>query len=413
MRWDATVGEVNVQRIGYLSGAPRVTTRQNGESGGARSHILGVINAYRRLGWEVIPYIYGDNLETNSGSIGVVKQILQGSTLGRIVGDAGRCVLGYRNGIEALRHVGNRVSYVYERFASFQGLGRRFKRAGVPWVLETQGLFYYEAKHERKSIALSGLAKSIELSAYRDCDIIVAVTDTLKSMLLAEAGVAPDKVIVVSNGVDTHKFDPRKYSRVTNNERPTLGFVGGLLRWQGLDRLLRAVKAVRDHGADFDVVIVGDGEERQNLQQLSISLGLNDRVNFPGRVDGDKVPDFISKFDICFSGHVPSPAGGMYHSPLKIYEYMSMAKPVIASDFFDARCVISGKGTGFLFDAESMDDLVSVLRRAYDARDAFHAMGLAASREIEQNHSWQSRVAVMCSEIDLRLSDFRELSRVV
>lgn len=405
--------KASVKAIGYLSGAPRVTTREDGESGGARSHILGVMNAYRKLGWEVVPYIYGDKLALNSGSVGLVKGLLQGSTPGRIVGDAGRIALGYRNGLDAFRHVGGNVSYVYERFASFQGLGRRFKRAGIPWVLETQGLFYYEGKHERKSIALSGLAKLIELSAYRDCDVIVAVTDTLKDMLVAAAGVPYDKVIVVSNGVDTHKFNLRKHSKIANNERPRLGFVGGLLRWQGLDRLLRAVKVVRDRGADFDVVVVGDGEERHNLENLSICLGLKDRVEFTGRIDGDKIPEIISNFDICFSGHLPSPMGGMYHSPLKIYEYMAMGKPVIASDFRDARFVIAGRGTGFLFDSENMEDLISVLLNAYEARDSFHTMGLAASKEIEINHSWQSRVAQMSSEIDLRLAEFRERARVV
>lgn len=384
-----------------------MTTRPSGESGGARSHILGVMNAYRQLGWDVESFIYGDRIDLDSASGSLLKGALQGTAAGRMVADIGRVVLGKRNSVQALRAVGDRIDYVYERFAVFQSLGRQFKHAGVPWVLETQGLFYFEARHDRKSIALSRLAKKLELAAYRDCDVVVAVTETLKKLLVTEAKVPEKKILVVPNGVDTEKFRPRLRVGSPEKPRPVLGFVGGLLRWQGLDQLFAAVKAARAGGRDFDVVVVGDGEERRNLEQLASRLGISDRVEFAGRVDGDKVPDYIEAFDVCFSGHLPSQLGGMYHSPLKIYEYMAMAKPVIASDFSDARSVISGKGTGFLFESGNIASLAGVLIEVFANTEKLVTMGTAAAAEVVKNHSWMSRVANMTSEIDLRIGKGR------
>lgn len=392
------------RRIGYLSGAPRVTTRPNGESGGARSHVQGVMGAYRQLGWEVKPFIYGDLIDLNSTSGSLIKGLLQGTTVGRGIADVGRVALGRRNAQRAVEVIGKDVDYVYERFSVFQSLGRGFKSAGVPWVLETQGLFYFEARHDRKSIELASLAKRLEIAAYRDCDVIIAVTDTLKDLLISEAGIDANKILVVPNGVDVEKFSPRPLPKQMVGDRPVLGFVGGLLRWQGIDHLLKAVKAVQGKAPDFDVLIVGDGEEKRNLEMLARQLGIEDRVNFVGRVDGDKVPEWIQRFDLCFSGHLPSQLGGMYHSPLKIYEYMSMGKPVLASDFFDARSVIAGKETGFLFESGNLEALSKRLIEAFSNADALRAMGAKARDEVLANHSWRSRVDVMSERIAQLLS---------
>ena len=278
--------------IGYLSGAPRVTTRQDGESGGARSHVLGVMGAYRHLGWDVRPYIYGDLIDLNTRAGSAIKSVFQNSHIGRAAADLGRIALGRKSADAAYRQIGPSIQYAYERYAIFQALGRPFKQRGIPWILETQGLFYYAARFERKSISFSKLAKRLELAAYHDADVIIAVTQVLKDLLVKEANVPEHKILVIPNGVDTNKFQPMEQG-AKRSSRPLLGFVGGLLRWQGIDLLLTAIAKARDLGADYDALIVGDGEERANLERLASELGLADRVHFAGRVDGDRVPDYI------------------------------------------------------------------------------------------------------------------------
>ncbi|MBK7051095.1 MAG: glycosyltransferase family 4 protein [Rhodoferax sp.] len=86
---------------------------------------------------------------------------------------------------------------------------------------------------------------------------------------------------------------------------------------------------------------------------MAKELKIDDIVTFTGRVSGDSVPSYIEKFDLCFSGQLPSAIGGMYHSPLKIYEYMAMGKPVLASNFADARSVITGKELDFCSKQET------------------------------------------------------------
>lgn len=50
------------RRLGYLSAAPRVATRADAEASGPRAHVLGVMDAFQTLGWEVHPFIVGDQM---------------------------------------------------------------------------------------------------------------------------------------------------------------------------------------------------------------------------------------------------------------------------------------------------------------------------------------------------------------
>lgn len=390
------------KNIGYLSGAPRVTTRPTGESGGARAHVLGVTNAYQHHGWQIKPFIFGDQVDFEGKSSSTLKDVLLSNAVGRVVADLARIGLSKKNSLNAFKQIGTDVDYVYERFAVFQALGKPFKAAGVPWIIETQGLFYHEARFDRKSISLARLAKKMEIATYHDCDIIIAVSDVLKNLLVSQTGVNPNKVIVVPNGVDTTKFAPSKAMQQQPNPSaiPVIGFVGGLLRWQGVDFLLKAIALAKKSGSTYKAIIVGDGDERTALTNLAKELKIDDIVTFTGRVSGDSVPSYIEKFDLCFSGQLPSAIGGMYHSPLKIYEYMAMGKPVLASNFADARSVITGKGTGFLFEAGDLDSLTSALIECHSKRHEFAKMGHMAREEIVRSHSWNARVSDMISEID-------------
>jgi glycosyltransferase involved in cell wall biosynthesis len=360
--------------------------------------VLGVMSAFRSLGYELDSFIVGDQMppEVTRRS----GRAISATPLHALAADLGRLSFRVINARRAWKQLGGRVDWVYERFASFQALGMPFQRHGVPWILETNGPFYEEAKAERKSMLLTGFARKVELEAYRQCNVLICVSPTLKGIVCAEAGVEASKIIVVPNGVDTDLFDPQKYRAKRVFDSFTVGFVGGLLAWQGLDLLLQAIAELRDErGIAINLVVVGDGLMRKPWENLTQSLRLGKQVRFVGRVNGDDVPSYVAGMDVGYSGQVQLQSGSMYHSPLKIYEYMAMAKPVLASAFDDARRIIRQNETGFLFAAGSRQDLKRALVSVYEARNRIASMGLAARSEIIAHHSWVARVSLMAEEI--------------
>jgi len=143
-----------------------------------------------------------------------------------------------------------------------------------------------------------------------------------------------------------------------------------------------------------EAVIAGDGPERSTLIALAAQLGIAARVRFLGRVAPDDVPALIASADVCYSGH------SAFRSPLKLYEYMAMARPVISSAVPDAQIAVGDGTTGFLFRPGDVDDLVRALRAAHAARACLGLMGERARRDVVAKHSWDARVAAICAHVE-------------
>ncbi len=388
-----------VHRIGYLSGAPRVSTSDRADASGPRSHVLGVIQAFERLGWQVERFIAGDRLDQNVGRAG--REFVNGrSVVARAAGDLGKIALGKISARRAQHELDGKIDWVYERFAAFQSLGAPFQKRGIPWILETQGPMFYEAKNERRVTALAGLAQHLELAAYRSCDVLVCVSDALKEILVGY-GVDEQRMIVVPNGVDTGFFDPAKHPPVRHAERFTVGFVGGLDDWQALDALMDSVAEVRrQDGIDIGITIVGTGLMHEPWMEHARRLGLESCVQFLGQRPRPEIPGLIRGFDVGFSGQKLMKIGHMYHSPLKLLEYLAMAVPVIVSEFADAKRVVTDGENGFVFAHERPGALTAAIRTAFAARERLPAMGQRARQAIERSHSWDARVQYMTGRIN-------------
>lgn len=388
------------RRLGYLSAAPRVSTRPDAEAGGPRSHVLGVVRAFEALGWRVERFIVGDRMPKGVAGGGSEKA-LSGSLVRTLAADLARLALGAFNALRARRELSGRVDWVYERYAVLQSLGWVFQKDGTPWVLETSGLYSDEAKTERKSLVLTGLARRLEVFAYRRCDVLVCVSQPLKELVVQKIGVPAEKILVVPNGVDAAFFDPALHEPRRLFDGFTIGFVGSLLAWQGLDRLLHAVARLREEGLPVCVTVVGDGPAREVWEGLARELGLpGEAVRFVGRAPLDEVPGYIAGFDAGFSGQQGMKIGAMYHSPLKLYEYLSMGKPIIATRYDDARSLVQDTDAGFLFEPGDTEDLKRALREAYRSRETFEEAGRRAREEVVRRHSWQARLAAMIPKIE-------------
>ena len=147
-------------------------------------------------------------------------------------------------------------------------------------------------------------------------------------------------------------------------------------------------------------MVVGDGAMKSAWEKLAEDLGISENVAFIGRVPWQQVPRYIAGFEVGFSGQIQLQMGQMYLSPMKLYEYMSMAKLVVASAFEDAKRLIDDGKTGFLFQPENKDDLKRALLSAFHQQQNLPQMGKLARIEIVNHHSWNSRVQVLVKGVE-------------
>lgn len=389
------------RRLYYLSGAPRVSTHPDSDASGPRTHVLGVIQGFEQLGWEVPRFIVGDRVPRSWTGTGSREAVANG-TLRRLAADVARMAMASLNARRAKREAPQGIDWVYERFGIFQSLGRALQREGIPWILETNGLISDEARYVRQTVALGGMAKRLEFKAYQDCDVLVCISEELKRVLVDAARVPAEKIVIVPNGVDPDFFDPNKYQARRVTDAFTIGFVGGLAAWAGVDLLLEALHGVRSEGFDVHAVIVGDGLMRAKLEEMTDSLELRENVTFVGHVSRDEVSRYTLGFDVGYSGQVPRQMGTMWGSPLKIYEYLALGKPVIASAYADARSVIKDGINGYLFDPLDVEGLKTIIIRAFNERARFDSTTIRDG--VVAQHSWRSRVHGMIEQIEAILS---------
>jgi glycosyltransferase involved in cell wall biosynthesis len=313
-----------------------------------------------------------------------------------LASDIFRIVSNHWHGSRAFHEMGGKVDLVYERFGVFQSLGMLFRRSGIPWILETNTPFALENEWEasRRTTFFRRAAKKHEWQAYRSCDALVVQTSALKEIVLRFAEISPDKVFVVPNAVELNRYIDvppiRKFAG------PTIGFVGALRRWQALENLIHALGNVSREGILYNLLIVGDGEKKREWQKLALEQSLSDRVFFTGSIPSDQIPAWIAGFDLGFCGQARTVAAQrMYFSPLKLYEYMAAAKPVLASAHEDSLRLIAPGETGYLFEPDSTPALEHALRQAWHERDSWPVMGAQARRTIAAGHTWDIRIGNM------------------
>jgi glycosyltransferase involved in cell wall biosynthesis len=380
------------RKVAFLSGAPRTSTKRIASLTGGRQHILGTIAGFEANGWAVDHYVVGDKVPESW--LKAEHDMDKGkSFVARLAADLVRMFLSLTHLPQILKRIPT-ADWVYERYAAYQFFGYFYQRRGIPWILETNDALFKQVESELKHVALPGIVRWAERRAYRQCDILVVISEELRRILVEELKIPAEKIVVLPNAADIETFDPERVipRRLFDEDVFVIGFQGAMYKRHGLEHLVRAVAHMREAGMNVGAVFLGDGGERLGLESLGRELGIADFMKFPGRVPRENVPEYIAGYDLCYSGQMEWMGKSMHDSPLKLYDYMSMAKPVVASRFPDAVTLTRNGELGFLYEPGNLDALIAAATRAYQNRDTLGGLGSAARSEIVSNHTWAKRV---------------------
>lgn len=142
------------------------------------------------------------------------------------------------------------------------------------------------------------------------------------------------KTVEIGNGIDVAAIEPRVSAPAWPAPVLQVIAVATVSKWHGYDRLLRAVRVFSerpDRAFDVQLTIVGQGPALDRLRELSVSLGLNDRVVFAGTVTGAPLRELYAKSHLAVSSLGLHRIGLSSASVLKAREYCAIGIPFIAS----------------------------------------------------------------------------------
>jgi glycosyltransferase involved in cell wall biosynthesis len=210
------------------------------------------------------------------------------------------------------------------------------------------------------------------------------------SQALAEAAISlgcpPERVSVVLKGVDTVRFSPgcaesaRRSLRLP--QRPTILFVGNFVPSKGISTLIDAFAKLRAEMPELQLVLCGDGPERERLCQHVRSLGLDESVCFPGRVSREVVPDYFRAADVFVLPSLSEGSGNV------LVEAGACGKPLVGAAVGGIPDYIEDGVTGFLFEKANSEDLAAKLRRLFRDPELAERLGRAARVRVENRHQY-------------------------
>lgn len=269
------------------------------------------------------------------------------------------------------------------------------RRLGVPFVYEVRGLWEITQASETPGWEQSEryrLAVKLETLVAREADRVLALTQELK-VELVRRGVAPDRITVAPNCVDTDVFAPMPRDEKLARELglatgvPTIGFAGSVVDYEGLDLLVEALVLVRERGVPFNLLVVGDGRVLDGVKARTKQLGIEDVCRFPGRVPFEAVTRYISCMDIMPCPRKPNEVTEMV-SPLKPLESMAMSKAVLLSDVSPHRTLVEDGVRGLLFRKGDVADLADKLTTLLRDAELRQRLGRAARQWVTLNRTW-------------------------
>ncbi|MFQ5720140.1 MAG: glycosyltransferase family 4 protein, partial [Acidobacteriota bacterium] len=246
-----------------------------------------------------------------------------------------------------------------ERYSLWSFGGARLAaRLHVPLLLEVNAPLVEETRRFRH-IGLVGVAQAIRCEVFEQADRLVVVSPTL-ARLVADEGGDVARIAVVPNGYDAGLVGPVQ-NRHPAGDLFTVGFVGSLKPWHGIEVLCDAFRRLARSHAGARLNIVGDGPMREWIEQFCAEHGLSDRVHLAGGVPHETIPDHLALFDVAVAPYPHS--DDFYFSPLKVFEYMGAGRAVIASRIGQISEVIEHGRTGWLVPPGSAEALADGLAR--------------------------------------------------
>lgn len=227
----------------------------------------------------------------------------------------------------------------------------------------------------------------------------VCVSEGVRRFSVATAGLNPDRLVVIPNGVDPARFDaagviPRSSFGAADDDFLALA-VGRLDAQKGLDDLLAAAERVISARPRFRLAIVGDGPLRDQLAAaIAERPTLADRVLRLGR--RDDVPELLRSADLLVH------AAHWEGMPNVILEAMAARRPVVATAVEGAEDLVVPGETGWLVPPKAPDQLAEALLEAVDDPESSRRMGRAGRARVEADYS-VNRVVSLYDELWRRI----------
>lgn len=283
----------------------------------------------------------------------------------------------------------------------------------VPFVFEVRDLWPESLAAVGAGAAGTLLHRALGAIAgflYRRADLIAVVSPAFREHLVLHWKVAPRKIAVVENGVETHifQFDEKAFElrkelllqdrtedrfedRFGNRfeDRFLICYIGTMGNAHGLETLIAAADELRTAFPAAMFLVIGEGAEKARIVALAAQRGLGN-IRFLGQQPHERIPAYISASDLCL---VMLKKTELFKTviPTKMLEYMACEKPVLVAVDGQARKIIEEADAGVFVEPENSRELVQAILRLSTEIERCKQMGTNGRQYVLQNFSREQK----------------------
>ncbi|SEE95463.1 glycosyltransferase family 4 protein [Ruania alba] len=298
------------------------------------------------------------------------------------------------------------IDLVYERYALWGRTSSAWaQRRGIRSILEVNAPLVHEHADHRGLVHRDG-AEQVARQAIGRAGAVVCVTESV-ARWARSCTPTPERVQVIANGVDTHRITPSPAPPVPAATDPfTVGFVGTLKPWHGVDVLIDAMALLIHTDPSYRLLVVGHGPQAAALAERARGRAITGAVEFTGAVDPDEIAAMLRRMAVATAPYPPM--RDCYFSPLKVQEYLAAGVPVVASRIGVLPEVLDDGRLGELVAPGDPDELAGAIaslradagRRAQLRRDA-----VQAARAHDWDHVVRRAVGLVGLTLPVRRDD--------
>lgn len=226
--------------------------------------------------------------------------------------------------------------------------------------------------------------------------VCFAVTNKLSEDLFHKFGKVKNlkKIDTLHDGVDLIKF---KNNKIIENSTPLLTYCGSLSKSKGIDLIINSAKYIKN--VEF-LIIGGLKVDVDHYKKIANENGVKN-INFIGQVNYSDVPNLLNKSDILL---LPSSAKNIksrnYTSAMKLFEYMSIGKPIIASNIPSNTEILENNLNCLLFEPDNPKSMVEKINTLINDKELNKKITKNSSK-LAIKYSWTERSKKMIKRIKI------------